>query len=235
MKTPREDATRTRRSLLKAACEVFAEKGYRDATISEISARSGANIAAVNYHFGNKENLYVEAWRCAFQASLEAHPPDGGAKTGAPPEERLLAHVTATLQRLADKKNREFWFVQREFANPTGLLEEVMRQEIHPLQKRTQGLVRELLGPQASEREIRFCETSIISQCVNPMVVGKKPQGKNAGKGDGPEIKDLAAYADHIVRFSLAGLQAVRRETEVKKNEKCNKRSGRKINHETRR
>jgi TetR/AcrR family transcriptional regulator, regulator of cefoperazone and chloramphenicol sensitivity len=111
MKTRREDAARTRKNLLDAACEIFAEKGYRDTTISEISARSGANIAAVNYHFGNKERLYVEAWRCAFQESLTAHPPDGGVNDHAPPEDRLRAHVKAMLQRLADKNNREFWFV----------------------------------------------------------------------------------------------------------------------------
>jgi len=213
MKTPREDAARTRKKLLDAACKVFAEKGYRETTISEISARAGANIAAVNYHFGSKEALYIESWRCAFRESLQAHPPDGGVNADAPPEERFRAHLTATVQRLVDKKNREFWFVQREFANPTGLLEEVMQQEIHPLQKKTQGLVRELLGPSASDQDVQFCETSIISQCVNPMVVGKKSRSRKTGKGGPPEIKDIAAYVDHVVTFSLAGLQAVRLKT----------------------
>jgi len=234
MKTPREDAARTRKSLLKAACEVFAEKGYHDTTIAEISARSGANIAAVNYHFGSKETLYVEAWRCAFQESLKAHPPDGGASPDAPPEERLRAHVAATMQRMADKKNREFWFVQREFANPTGLLEEARQQDIHPLQIRMQGLVRELLGPHASAQEIRFCETSIISQCVNPMVVGKKSPKKSSGKGARPEIKDIAAYADHVVKFSMAGLMAVRGAKDEKiNNEKSSSQSRRRVQRQS--
>jgi TetR/AcrR family transcriptional regulator, regulator of cefoperazone and chloramphenicol sensitivity len=104
-----------------------------------------------------------------------------------------------------------------------------MRQEIHPLQKRTQGLVRELLGPHAKDQDVRFCET-IISQCVNPMVVGRKPQAKQKGKKGPPEIKDLAAYADHITIFSIAGIQAVRKETEAKtKKEKHNKQSRLKV------
>jgi len=216
MKIPREDTARTRKSLLEAAGEIFAQKGYRDTTIAEISGRAGTNIAAVNYHFSNKETLYVEAWRCVFQESLKAHQPDGGVSDDASPEERLQAHVTSILQRLADKNNKEFWFVTREFANPTGLLEEVMRKEIHPLQKRTDGLVRELLGSLASDTDVKFCETSVISQCINPMVVGKKSEGKYTGKGGTPEIKDIEAYADHVMKFSLAGIQAIRKSAESK-------------------
>lgn len=216
MKVPREDTARTRKSLLDAASEIFAQKGYRDTTIAEISGRAGTNIAAVNYHFGNKETLYVEAWRCAFQESVKAHPPDGGVSDDAQPEERLRAHVSAILRRMADKNNKEFSLVMREFANPTGLLEEVMRREIHPLQKRMEGLVRELLGPLVSDMEVQFCETSIISQCINTMVVGRKSQGKDKGKEDPPEIKDIEAYANHVVKFSLAGIEAIRKSAESK-------------------
>ena len=71
---PREDTIRTRKSLLDAACEIFARKGFRDTTIAEISKRAGTNIAAVNYHFSSKETLYVEAWRRAFQESVKELP-----------------------------------------------------------------------------------------------------------------------------------------------------------------
>jgi TetR/AcrR family transcriptional regulator, regulator of cefoperazone and chloramphenicol sensitivity len=208
---PREDTVRTRKSLLDAACEIFAQKGYRDTTIAEISKLADTNIASVNYHFGNKETLYAEAWRCAFHESLKAHPPDGGVSDNALVEERFRAHVKATIGRLADKNNKEFWFVQREFANPTGLLEEVMREEINPIRKKTEGLVRELLGSLVSDRDVNFCETSIISQCINPMVAGSKSPGKDTEKAGPPKIKDIKAYTEHVVKFSLAGIQAVRR------------------------
>jgi AcrR family transcriptional regulator len=205
---PREDTVRTRKSLLDAACEIFAQKGYRDTTIAEISKLADTNIASVNYHFANKETLYAEAWRCAFHESIKAHPPDGGVSDNALVEERFRAHVKATIGRLADKNNKEFWFVQREFANPTGLLEEVMREEINPIKKKTESLVRELLGSLVSDRDVNFCETSIISQCINPMVAGSESPGKDTEKAGPPKIKDIKAYTEHVVKFSLAGIRA---------------------------
>lgn len=210
MKIPREDTTRTRGKLLAAAGEIFAEKGFRETRIAEICLKAGTNVAAVNYHFGSKEALYSEAWRHAFAQSVQAHPPDGGMAADAPPEERLRGQVTALLNRIADPNNREFRFMQREFSNPTGLLEEVMREEIRPLQQRTEKVVRELLGPQIAEREVRFCEVGIISQCINPMVIrSRRDPGKE--NPDGPRrIDDIEAYARHVVAFSLAGIAAVR-------------------------
>ena len=61
MSAQRKDGLETRQRLLEPASEVFAQKGFRDATIAEICREAGANVAAVNYHFGSKGELYVEA------------------------------------------------------------------------------------------------------------------------------------------------------------------------------
>ncbi len=207
MKTPRECSKRTCRNLLAAAVDVFAEKGYRDATVAEICSLAKANIAAVNYHFRDKETLYREAWRYAFSESIKAHPPDAGVGDASPPEERLGGQITALLQRISDRKNKEFLIVLKEMTNPTGLLHEIMREMLLPLQKRMEATIRELLGPHASDMQVKFCEVSIISQCVNPMVL-KKKNDRNAPPG----IKNVKAYADHVVKFSLAGIQKIKEE-----------------------
>jgi AcrR family transcriptional regulator len=217
MKIPRKGAAKTAKSLLAAASDVFAKKGYRDATIAEICERAKANIAAVNYHFGDKETLYTEAWRHSFSESVKAHPPDGGVSDAAPPEERLQGQVVALLRRIADENNREFFIVQKELANPTGLLNKVMREELRPLQERTESLVREFFGPHASAMQVRFCVISIISQCINPMVAIKGRKEKREDKGGPPGIDDIEGYSNHVVKFSLAGIRAICDEAEKKR------------------
>jgi AcrR family transcriptional regulator len=215
MKKQRKSGINTREKLLKVASEVFADASYHDATIAEICEKAEANIAAVNYHFNDKETLYREAWRYAFDASIIKYPFDGDVRDGAPPEERLRGQITALLHRIADEDNKEFLIAQKEFVNPTGLLDEVMREELKPMHHRTETLVREILGLQISDADVQFCVISIINQCVNPIVM-KRNKTTNDGKAvEGPPgIDDIEAFADHVVRFSLAGLTAIRKEKE---------------------
>jgi len=200
----------TRRRVLESAVDVFAEKGFRDATIHEVCERAGANIAAVNYYFGSKENLYAEAWRKAFHDSLEAHPPDGGVPQDAPPQERLRGRVRALIHGAADEDNQSFLIMQKEMAEPTRLLREVTRECIRPLHEQTSSLVRELLGPHATPQQVRFCEASILSQCLDVVRRIRMHRERPTTEDRPLIIDDIQAYAEHVARFSLAGIRAMR-------------------------
>lgn len=63
----------TRDALLAAAAELFADHGFEGASIRMISKRAAANVAAIHYHFGSKENLYVEVFRAS--CKKESHEP----------------------------------------------------------------------------------------------------------------------------------------------------------------
>jgi AcrR family transcriptional regulator len=212
MKTHGQRAETTRKKLLLAASEVFAHKGYRDATIAEMSKKAGVNIAAANYHFSDKETLYREAWRHSFFESIKAYPPDGGLSSDAPPEERLKGYIMSLIRRNSHKSNREFLIMQREVASPTGLLEEVVQEAIRPLHDKIESIVRELLGSRSSQKQSQFCAISIISQCTTPILVRRVALKRHAIKNAVPHIDDLKAYADHVVKFSLAGIYAVHNE-----------------------
>jgi len=197
---------------------VFAEKGFHEATVADICELAGANIAAVNYHFRTKETLYAEAWRLAFQRSLDAHPPDGGVPPTAPPAERLRGQIRSVISRITDPENREFEIIHKEFANPTGLLAEVMRESIEPLRQGTQGIVRELLGPKASEQEVGLCQMSVISQCMHPGLRRRcrnLPAGQRSKPLEPALDIDQESMIEHITRFSLAGIQEIRRRRET--------------------
>lgn len=208
---PRKDGEETRRRILDAACRVFGEKGYRDATHAEICRRAGANTAAINYHFGSKDALYRAAWKHTKEQADSLYPIDGGAPLDAPPAERLRGSILALLKRMTDR--RKLWCFRRirmtESANPTGLLDDEMRKMIQRMRNHTQGILRDILGPNASQRDIELCEMSTISQChmARPKAHWKRhaPPWRFAAR-------DVERLADHIARFSLAGTEAIRRQ-----------------------
>jgi hypothetical protein len=73
--------------------------------------------------------------------------------------------------------------------------------------------VRELLGPHVGEKQARFCEASIMSQCFG-VAQWMRARQQGLAPADGPfAIGDTDAYAEHVVRFSLAGMQAIREQT----------------------
>jgi len=207
----RKKSHTTKEKILSAACDVFVEKGFRDATVAEICKRAGANISAVNYYFGSKEALYQETWRHSFAESMKAHPQDGGVSEDAPAEDRLRGQLKALMERIADENTRDFFIAQMEVANPTGLLEEIMTLEFDPLRDKTLTVVRDLLGPEATEQHVDFCETCIISMCVHPMMMRRVRLRYGAENIGSPvAFDDLAAFADHVVAFALAGIAAIR-------------------------
>lgn len=53
--------------ILRAARELFAERGFRDTTVREIARRACVNGAAINYYFDSKEALYVAVFEEAFE------------------------------------------------------------------------------------------------------------------------------------------------------------------------
>src|SRR2546426_9063981 len=104
MEHPGSNPTRmeTRQRLLEAAGEVFAAQGFRTATVREICRRARANLAAVNYHFGDKERLYGAVLQYTLRYALQKYPPTLGLSVVATAEERLQAFIRSFLLRLLD-------------------------------------------------------------------------------------------------------------------------------------
>ena len=63
MNETKPDNAETRERILLAAEHLFAEQGYDSTSIRDITAEAECNVAAVNYHFGGKDKLYVETFR----------------------------------------------------------------------------------------------------------------------------------------------------------------------------
>jgi len=200
---------KTRIRLLTTASRIFAEKGFQDATISEICKQADANIAAINYHFGDKETIYLEAWRYAFNRELLLFPPDGGVSQHASPEQRLAGRIHALIKHIADEGAYSSIILLKEMANPTRLLGSILQQEIQPQRAQMTKLLKECLCCEVSEQQLKFCHASIMGQCFQLLrVKHMNDAGRETTK---PLSQDeIEAFAEHVVRFSLAGIQALR-------------------------
>ena len=214
MTTKADSNPDTRQRLLESACDLFAAKGFTKTTNKDICDRAEANIVAVNYYFGSKENLYAEAWRKAFSDNVAAHPPDGGVPPDAPPEERLRGRLRAVIHSLTDEDNQAFLIMHKEMANPTALLRRVKQQCLRPMHERTAKLVRELLGPSATEQQARFCEASVVAQAMAVIRHVRMRRDRMDDQERSLVIDDVDAYAEHVARFSLAGIRAIREQAE---------------------
>lgn len=217
----RKDGIETRERILMTAGEIFAEKGYHDAKVEDICKHAKTNIAAINYHFGSKDQLYAKVWRRAFDEANEAYPPEGGLGPDAPPEERLRGTIYSTVGKAVDpgRIGHAGKLLLREMISPTDVIEQVKHDAIRPMHDRMTRLMRELLGPKATDQEILLSITSVVHQCFAVGVrlfTGRMPPFV---KFDMTTEQLVETLTDHITRFSLAGIQAVRADIEAQTRE----------------
>jgi AcrR family transcriptional regulator len=159
------DATKAR--LLEAAGEEFAEKGFEAARVRTICERAGANLAAVNYHFGDKEQLYVqavlEAHRCGTRFLPESAYREGGSA------EQLRTYIHHFLANVLAMNQNDTWHTRlmlREMLRPTAACEVLVRESIRPRFERLRGILREVC-PAAEERRLDALGFSVIGQCLH--------------------------------------------------------------------
>jgi len=205
--------TDTRTRLLESAGQVFAERGFKATTIREIVERAGANLAAVNYHFGDKETLYAEVLRSIVRGALERFPADGGLPPDRPAEERLEAAIRNFLMRLLSSCQAEWRgrLMAREMTDPSPLTLQTMQRLVQPIRDHFLGLVRELVGDHLPEQEAWLCTDSILAQCV--LYKQWERLGERFGGGHLPPPPErVDVLAGHITRFSLAALRGFRTE-----------------------
>lgn len=201
-------APKTISQILEAAGEVFAEKGFKQATVREICTLAGVNVAAVNYHFGDKERLYVAAVKEARHV-IEARVPLPADLDDADPEVALRGFISTLAGRMLDR-NVEAWrhvLLVREFSNPSRACEEMMQESIVPFMDRLHSVIRRMLPSDVPDATVRQFGFSVIAQCayyrLQDRVVGMLVPSEEFERHYSPE-----QLADHIARFSIAAIRA---------------------------
>ncbi len=202
----------TRQRILESAGRIFAEQGFEKATIREICAAAGANLAAVNYHFGDKRTLYHEVLAHYHGAALAARPIPRLADRPDDPAERLGTFIRWFLWLLLGG-GTPAWLgkmMAREMAAPTAALDGMVERTIRPIFLAASEIVRALVAAAGQDVEpdrLRRFTMSVLGQCL----VYKHGQAVIARLQPDLEIDDaeLERLAAHVTAFSLAAIRHV--------------------------
>ena len=200
---------RTRARLLEAARELFGERGFKKVTVREICQAARANVAAVNYYFGDKIGLYREVLQSAIdgmRATNEAARKEG---KGRPPEEQLRRYLRIFLARVLSPGSEGIHrLIAREVNDPTPAFDALVEQGLRPRIEYLSGLVAEIMKCDKKDPRVLRCVGSIQSQAFTYL---KNPIATRLGFAFKPTPEFIEQTADHIATFSIAGIRALGR------------------------
>ncbi len=198
-----------------AAVGVFAEYGYEKTTIREICGRAGANVALVNYHFGDKMELYLEVIRHAIDASAKMEIVNKALEENADPCDALRQIIRGVIERFSETSSRygpqfglHLRLLVKEAAQPTPALSRVIDETLRPLYDRLRSLIGRILSLSIDHQTTRLCTHSVMGQVAHyalarPLIEHLWPEMQMT-----PGQRRMVA--DHVADFSLAYLRAQR-------------------------
>jgi AcrR family transcriptional regulator len=168
----RADDAETKARVLRAATELFAERGFHGTTVRDIANRAGTNVASGHYHFGSKRDLYVEVLRACF-ADVRALLARGGVQLAPGALERMSRlELEALLEKrvalmlanlLGPPPSPHGALMLREMLDPTDALPIVVGEFVEPMIDESAAIVRRL-SPDLDDETVRWCVASTMGQ-----------------------------------------------------------------------
>jgi AcrR family transcriptional regulator len=212
-----ESGEDTRERILTEAEALFAERGYEAVSVREITKKAGCNLAAVNYHFGNKNNLYLEVFRSrvvpravrlqkVFRTMLnESERPD--LKT------LFRAMATAFLKGPLTDEERiaHHQLMAREVANPTEAFGIVAEMAMAPFFREVSNHIRPLLRDDLEDDKLVINIMSMFSQIMF-FNFSRVSVSMLTGKTYDQEF--VNTLIEHITEFTLHGFSLISKKEE---------------------
>ncbi len=205
----RSDSTKTR--ILMAAGSIFARQGFKGATVREICEAAQVNVASVNYYFGDKQGLYLEAVIHARQMRAERVPdPEWAVDT--PPETKLRDYVALILNRVVALRSAP-WQVRllvREIIQPTEACKKLVHDYFKPFLAGLMQVIDELSARKLAPEKRLMMAFSIVGQCMYYRFAGDLTAAL-VEEDSLSEFFELEHLVQHVTEFSLAAIAGTRR------------------------
>ena len=202
----------TKEKIFFAAVKVFAQRGYREATVRDICRAAGAaNVNAVNYYFGSKGNLYrsiLDTMFAEIQKRNDARATEHENRTGKERLRDLIAEYCTVIFSGGDNATDLMKIFIAEMTKPSPYLDEMIAKYTLPHVEEFLGALRDIMGADTPREVLRDCGASIVGQIVYYSVIW--PMFSRVF----PDHPGMHLYherlAEHVFRFSLGGLKATR-------------------------
>lgn len=209
-----ESKPNTRQRILEAAGEIFAENGFRQTTVRQISSKANVNIAAINYYFQSKDKLYLETLRCWKDIAFDKYPRELGTSEDDPPEKRLEGFIRSFVFRILDTgiESRFGRLMAREFTEPTAALDVIVEEMARPMFHLASSIVGRIIGKDPTNDIVLYCCASIVGQCLYFLYA--RPVLNRLIGDDRVSSMNMEDIAGHVCRFSLAALSAIKEDRE---------------------
>jgi AcrR family transcriptional regulator len=207
----KHDSAETRQRLIAAARDLFVVSGFARVTVRDICKEARVNLAAVSYHFGDKLGLYREVVREAIDAMKQAGILTIEAAPGTSAEDRLRHYVRTFLPRIARPSDDHQWIgklMNHEMGAPTPIAPMIFEEGILPRIMYLRDIVAELLELDADDPRVWRCVASVQAQCL---FYRADPFKAAVAAWPPPDDASVAAVAEHVVAFSLAGIAAAKK------------------------
>jgi len=208
MATEQHDKLPSRERILAVAEEVFLVNGFDGVSVRELTEEAGVNIALVNYHFGSKRNLYLEALRHKFSAVSEMKCAQLQQQLAALEEPGLQQVVSAYValylgsEEDAQATQKFLKLTSRHLADDDDAMELMFAELIAPIHL----LVRDALGricPKMGNEKLSLCVGSMTGQIFHYLRFPHAFQTLLGSLGEGA-LHD--AMVQHIIDFSMKGI-----------------------------
>ncbi len=207
----REDGRVTRENILQAAGRLIARKGYAATTSKEICQAAGANIAAINYHFGSREGMYLALLRQVHQSLMRLDRLREIEASDMAPREKVEAFLELFLAQVVEGESWEAQVWAREIITPSPLIYEILQDEAVPKLNVFSSIFASYTG--LSQEDPRLYSSIFSFMAPFAMVFYARQNGLEYKRVLPVEIPH-STFLENLKRFAFAGLDAFRESLE---------------------
>jgi TetR/AcrR family transcriptional regulator, regulator of cefoperazone and chloramphenicol sensitivity len=203
----------TRARIIEAAGKLFAEKGYDRTTAREVSELAAVNPAAINYHFGGKERLYIEAAREADRRLFNGDMLRRALDEPTTPEEKLSDFLLEMTKSLLDP-SPDSWsskLIAREMSAPTNALFEVIASEMKPNSALLKQIISRIMG--LPDNDPAVLRGLLLCISAAPFVYDNRIIFENIFAGFTINDEWIEKFTEDANHFVICGLHALAEKT----------------------